>query len=635
MHATEPELGQPHDYHRPVRFSDLVGVDRRPADAVPASPRRPVPTDTFSTELTDNPRNNGFVSAIVDGRRGRRMRASRRGFLRGTIAAAAATTAATTAGLFGPARRVEAQSGIVGTYPRRILQFCPPYNSGDNCQPGCGSSPICTDCCTSDGYFKNDPANGYTLYAGGCGDGDIADGWIWRYSNTCGNCAEIEYRCSDGYVQTDTGPAPFICRAVTDCVPLADGQQPGESLRDAARDTNWRPAGALEVAVDQGSTVAINGWIADGSGVPVSMRIRANNAIVHVGTAGLARPDIASQVRGAGANTGFAVSFPVEPGDYEFCVDALQGVLNATIGCVRMTVGSGGSVRGSGPTGSISSPAATPAPAATPGQDDPDAEPTPTATPEPTPTPGEVVLPVPGGTSSSPAYGALQVVRRSAATTGFVSGWAGDADTDEPAYVEVLVDGESAAAARADLPRADVRRAFGESFAATGFAISFPLPSERAEVCVVAVSPDDGRRVRLGCQELPGPNATGTDPESIEEANEARPSASGAASEPSAVVYGGIDRFEPTAAGVQVEGWAFDPNDRDRTVTIVVRSADLSATVDADQSHPEAQERYGVALPCGFVAELALAAGDHQVDVVAVRSGGAETTLAQRTVTVG
>ena len=428
------------EYHHAVRFSDLVGVDRRPEEAVPAE-RRALATDSYVERLSDDPRNNGFVSGLVDRRRGRRMQATRRGFLRGTIAAAAATTAVTAANLFGPARRVEAQGGVVGSYPRRILQFCPPYNSNDNCQPGCGSSPICTDCCTSDGYFRNDPANGYSLYPGNCGDGNIADGWIWRFNGKCGNCAEIEYRCSDGYVMTDTGPAPFICRAVTDCVPLPEGESAGPALVDPVRPTNWRPAGALELAVDQGGSVAITGWIADGSGSPVQMRITANNSIIHWGSAGLARPDIAARLRGAGPNTGFSVSFPIDPGPYEFCVDALSGPLTATIGCVNMTVGSGGSVRGSGAVGSIPPPAA---PSTGSGTD---------SDPQPTPTPGEIVLPGETDPSASPTHGAVQVIRRSAATTGFVSGWAGDADTDEAAYVEVLVGGERRALVRSELPR--------------------------------------------------------------------------------------------------------------------------------------------------------------------------------------
>ena len=214
----------------------------------------------------------------------------------------------------GRAKRVEAQTGVIGAYPRRILTFCPPYNSNDNCQPGCGSSPICTDCCDRDGFFRNDPANGYSLYPGGCGDGDIADGWLWRFNGVCGNCANIEYRCSDGYVQTDTGPAPFICRWVTDCEPLPAGAEPGSGA-DAAVQTSWRPSGGLETAVDNGGSVSVNGWVTDGSGSPVSLRVTANGRIVHLGPASLPRPDIAAAVRDAGPNTGFAISFPLEPGE--------------------------------------------------------------------------------------------------------------------------------------------------------------------------------------------------------------------------------------------------------------------------------------------------------------------------------
>jgi len=547
-----------------VRFSDLVDLDQQPADARTAH-RTAVDTDSYSTQLIDDPRNNGFVSGLLDRRRGKRVTASRRGFLRGTIATAAATTAVSAANLFGPARKVEAQSGVVGTYPRRILQFCPPYNSGDNCQPGCGSSPICTDCCGADGFFRNDPGRGYSLYAGGCGDGDIADGWLWRFKGKCGNCSEIEYRCSDGYVQTDTGPAPFICRSVTACVPLAEGEAPGAALPDAARSTNWRPAGALEVAIDQGGAVAINGWIADGSGVPIQMRIRANNAIKHFGTAALPRPDINSRVRGAGPNTGFAVSFPVEPGEYEFCVDALQGVLNATIGCVRLTIGSGGSARGSGSRGSIAPP---PAPAPT--TNDTPAAPTGATPATPAPPAGAIVLPERSGRSDSRAMGAVQIIRRSGPTSGFVSGWAGDPDSNDPVFIEVLADGESVAVTRTDLPRPDVAQAFGALSPTTGFAITFTLPAEATEVCVVAVSPDDGRRQPLGCQELgaaPDP-AEPDDSESSDEERPEPPTASGSAANATPVVYGGIDNVSIAGTEVTVDGWTFDPNDRDRTISV-------------------------------------------------------------------
>ena len=608
-----------------MRFSDLVRVDKRP-DQAAAAERAAVDTDSYLNQLHDDPRNNGFVSALTDRRRSTSMKATRRGFLRGTIAAAAATTAVTAVNMFGPARKVEAQSGIVGTYPRRILQFCPPYNSGDNCQPGCGSSPICTDCCGSDGYFRNDPGNGYTLYAGGCGDGDIADGWLWRFKGKCGSCAEIEYRCSDGYVQTDLGPAPFICRQVTDCVPLAEGEAPGEALVDQARDTNWRPAGALEVAIDQGTTVSINGWIADGSGVPVDMRILANGAIVHIGKAFLARPDIASSVRGAGPTTGFGVSFPIAPGQYEFCVDAMSGLLTARIGCVNMNVGSGGSVRGSGATGSIAPPPAAPS------APDPDATPEPT--PGPTPTPSAVVLPDESSGSDSPTYGAVQVIRRAADGTGFVSGWAGDPDTDEPVFIDILVDDESVVTTRTDLPRPDVAKAFGEMHSSTGFAVSFPLPDKTVDVCVVAVSPDDGQRRSLGCEKLRVAEADAVDGADVAGDSDGRPVASGPVATNDAVVYGGIDAIETGDGSAAVRGWSFDPNDRDRVIVVSAVAAGVTTSGETGLENLAAQRIYGVDASCGFEIELELPAGVHPVTVSAVTSAGTTVTIGRQTVAI-
>jgi len=619
----EPDFTAPQRYDQHVRFSDLVGSESPPAQPKVAS-RTAVDTDSYLDRMNDEPRNNGFVSGLVDRRRGKRLKASRRGFIRGLVTTAAATTAVSAANLFGPARRVEAQGGIVGSYPRRIMQFCPPLNANDNCQPGCGSSPICIDCCTSDGFFRNDPANGYTLFAGGCGDGDIADGWLWRFAGKCGNCAEIEYRCSDGFVQTDTGPAPFICRAVTDCVPLAEGEAPGAELPDAARSTNWRPAGALEIVIDQGGAVLVNGWIADGSGAPVQMRIRANNAIVHFGNAALPRPDIDAAVRGAGPNTGFAVSFPIAPGQYEFCVDALAGVNQATIGCVNLNVGSGGSARGSGSTGSIAPP---PAPTTPPSSDDSP------VSPAPTPTPGVIVLPEPGPRSDSRTYGAVQVIRRSGETTGFASGWAGDPDTADPAFIDVLVDGESAATIRTELPRPDVASAFSELNDTTGFAVSFPMPAEAAEVCVVAVSPDDGRRQPLGCQQLAAVDSSDTtDP--LDEASTGRPTASGPTAAGDAVVYGGIDSVDVAETGAAISGWSFDPNERDRVITIDATASGISASTETGVPNEAAQRIYGVEAACGFELDLELPAGSHSLTVVARTSTGANVSIGEQTIVV-
>ena len=599
--------------------------------------------------MADEPRNNGFVSSLVNQRRGRRLKASRRGFLRGSVTALAATTVASALHLFGPARKVDAQTGLVGSYPRRVLQFCPPYNSNDNCQPGCGSSPICTDCCGNDGWFRNDPANGYTLYAGGCGDGDIADAWLWRYKGVCGSCAEIEYRCSDGYVQTDTGPVPFICRVVTDCVPLAEGQAPGTPLADAARSTNWKPAGRLELAVDNGSSVSISGWVADGTGSPVDVRLTANGTVLSVSKASQPRPDIAASVRGAGPNTGFSINFPLSAGQYKFCVDAVSGVLSSRIGCVDLAVGSGGSARGPAGQSTIAGapaatavprPTPTPGPSPTPG---PTATPGPTPTTGPTPTPGatataeagSIVLPTEGPASASQSYGAVQVLRRSGPTEGFVSGWAGDADSAEAVLIDVTIDGQSVALSQTELPRPDVARAFPRLGGQTGFAVTFPLPEGTVTVCIDAVSPDDGRRQPLGCRDLGGA-------EPAADAQVAtRPVAQGEPATPRGVVYGAVEGTETSGGQTRIWGWAFDPNDHATPVNVVARSLSAagaeptSGPTPASAPSPAVRAMYGVERDCGFELFFAsLPTGAYSFEVIASSTGGAEVVLGSPTVQI-
>lgn len=629
-----------------MRFSDLVGVSDRPVNAEPAI-RRPIsdgPQPVVSPDIV----NNGLLSGLFDSRRNRKVGATRRTFLRSTVAAAAASAAVNVIGLFGPSRTVAAQTGVIGTYPRRLLTYCPPYNSGDNCQPGCGSSPICTDCCDRDGYFRNDPANGYTLYPGGCGDGDIADGWIWRYNDVCGNCSTIEYRCSDGYVETDTGPAPFICRVVTECVPLAEGQD-ANHLPDAATQTGWQPAGALERAVDNGGSVSLTGWIADADGQPVDMRILVNGQIVHVGKAALSRPDIAAGVRGAGPNTGYAVSFPIDPGPYKFCVNALKGGISVTIGCVDLDVGSGRSVSGGSASTVIGGlPAAEPEP--TPdtstdasGDGSPGADPdTASQTSAQDTTDSDqsagtaVASAVPDPTqqtpSPSPSRGAAQVIRRSSASQGFVSGWAGDADTERAPWIEVLVDDESAAVLRPELPRPDVAAAYPQVGPATGFAGSFDLPADEAMVCVDVVDPQDGQRQSLGCRRLGAAIDPEPDPVAADRA-QGGPTVDGARTEVPDLVWGAVDTTEVVGTDIIVRGWAVAPNDRERIVDLRLILDGIPNLGATGLVATESARRFGYDQPCGFELSAPASSGEHTVVVEAATHIGSHV-LGEATVTV-
>lgn len=212
-----------------MRFSDLVHAQERPDGAVDVA-RDAIETDKQSTDLMENDlRNAGFVQGLFSRKKQRLDRTSRRGFLKGSFVAAGASVAAAASKLPGsPAKVAEAQGGVVGSYGYRIWTGqCPSFAVGHNCEPGCGSTPVCTDCCTPGGYFRNDEAAGYRLFPGICnypGGTSAVDGWLWSYAAPCGGCSSIQYRCHDGYVlNRATGLwMPSICRAVVQCGGVVD-----------------------------------------------------------------------------------------------------------------------------------------------------------------------------------------------------------------------------------------------------------------------------------------------------------------------------------------------------------------------------------------------------------------------------
>jgi len=92
-----------------------------------------------------------------------------------------------------------------------------------NCEPGCGSTPVCSGCCTSDGWFINDNVN-FRLLPGICSTPlGATDGWLWAYGAPCGSCSSIEYRCHDGLDLRSGVAVPSICRAVTRCGGVSGG----------------------------------------------------------------------------------------------------------------------------------------------------------------------------------------------------------------------------------------------------------------------------------------------------------------------------------------------------------------------------------------------------------------------------
>ncbi|MFB4276865.1 MULTISPECIES: hypothetical protein [unclassified Nonomuraea] len=118
----------------------------------------------------------------------------------------------TVLGIFPPARKALADGYDIKGLP------CPSYAADHNCSPGCGPSETCALtgwCCSSSGYHRGDAE--YRLRPNQC-FGGTADGWLWRYTSSCGGCSAVTFRCHDGYTVTWAGPwVKTICRYRTAC----------------------------------------------------------------------------------------------------------------------------------------------------------------------------------------------------------------------------------------------------------------------------------------------------------------------------------------------------------------------------------------------------------------------------------
>lgn len=142
----------------------------------------------------------------------------RRGFLKGVIAGGAGIGLAAL-GVFPPAKRALAEGYT-------ILHQCPANNAGDQCEPGCSPSDVCSGgsngpCCINNDWHKSwHQSNGnYNLRPNQCIIGQDWDGWDWSQQN-CGICASLIYKCHDGKKKLPGGSwKNTICRVITYCAP--------------------------------------------------------------------------------------------------------------------------------------------------------------------------------------------------------------------------------------------------------------------------------------------------------------------------------------------------------------------------------------------------------------------------------
>lgn len=153
----------------------------------------------------------------VKRREPRQPRWNRRGFLKVAVASGTGLGLAAL-GVLPPARRAEAHF-------KYIYNACPGYAAGHDCYPGCGPSPLCSDCCTPScssqpctcsAWFKT--SGSYRSRQHACVTGQHYDGWNWRYNAGCGCCRNnITFRCHDGSKYISGTWYPRICKSIIGC----------------------------------------------------------------------------------------------------------------------------------------------------------------------------------------------------------------------------------------------------------------------------------------------------------------------------------------------------------------------------------------------------------------------------------
>ncbi|MGQ0480021.1 MAG: hypothetical protein ACT4O0_03180 [Pseudonocardia sp.] len=230
---------------------------------------------------------------------------------------------------------------------------------------------------------------------------------------------------------------------------------------------------------------------------------------------------------------------------------------------------------------------------------------------------GKVVDAAPAGQP----FGHLDDVRPAAGGVD-VAGWAIDPDTDAPIQVHFYGgDGAAKPGVNPGLPlvanasRPDVAKAFPRYSANHGYTAFFALPAGNHTVCAYGIDTAGGHNPRLGCKTV---------------TVDGRP-------------FGHLDDVRPAAGGVDVAGWAIDP-DTDAPIQVHFYGGDGAAKpgvnpglpMVANASRPDVAKAFPrYSANHGYTAFFALPAGNHTVCAYGIdTAGGHNPVLGCKPVTV-
>ncbi|MFF2488797.1 hypothetical protein ACFVSU_20520 [Microbacterium sp. NPDC058062] len=189
-----------------------------------------------------------------------------------------------------------------------------------------------------------------------------------------------------------------------------------------------------------------------------------------------------------------------------------------------------------------------------------------------------------------------------------VSGWAADLDTTAPISIHVYA-GSQSTAFTADLERGDVGAAYPAVGSRHGFDVRVPaVGAGPTNVCVYGINVGGGANVLLKCLQA--------------EAMSGSP-------------VGKFDTVKVVDSGVEVSGWAIDPDSTGPT-SVHVYVDSVGTAVNADKARSELTTTYpAYGTNHGFTAKLPASPGVRSVCAYAINIGaGGTTTLGCQTVTV-
>ena len=188
-----------------------------------------------------------------------------------------------------------------------------------------------------------------------------------------------------------------------------------------------------------------------------------------------------------------------------------------------------------------------------------------------------------------------------------VAGWALDPDTAGSIAVHVYVDGVGVAYS-ANRARSDVGAAFPGYGNNHGFAETVVAAPGSRQVCVYAINTGPGAHPALGCSTVTVPGAA------------TNPGAAGI-TERGRVPLGVLEAVAPVTGGINVAGWALDP-DTAESIAVHVYVDGVGVAYQANRVRSDVGGAFpGYGDNHGFAETVAATAGTHQVCVYAINSG--------------